>query len=40
MSAVDLEYGEQRLEDTTETLPGEKTSREGEGPKFERLLIN
>ena len=39
MSTVDLEYGKQRLEDPTETLSGEKTSREGEGPKIEGLLM-
>lgn len=37
MTTVDLEYGKQRLEDTTETLSGEKTSREGESPKIEGL---
>ena len=39
MSTVDLEYGKQRLEDTTETLSGEKTGREGESPKIEGLLM-
>ena len=37
MSTVDLENGKQRLEDTPETLSGEKTSRKGESPKVEGL---
>ena len=39
MSTVNLEYGKQCLEDTTETLSSEKTSREGESPKIERLSM-
>lgn len=37
MSTVDFENGKQCLEDATETLSGEKTSREGESPKVEGL---
>ena len=37
MSTVDLEYGKQRLEDTTETLSSEKTSREGESPTVNEI---
>lgn len=37
MSTVNFENGKQCLEDTTETLSCEKTSREGESPKVEGL---
>lgn len=38
MPTVDLENGKQRLEDTTKTLSGEKTSRKGESPEIEGLF--